>query len=268
MAHFRAVSGSHNTRRTFTPARCSAFTLVELLTVIGIIAVLAAILFPVFATVRGKARQTTCQSNLRQIGMAFQMYISDYDGLIPYARDSSDRAVPSMWSFSGSGCQTKINTMPMIHPWPDATQPGGFENGVLDSYIKSRDIWRCAGDTGFDYLDNNDSCGGPCPMPARPTMYEKYGGSYLFRTSLALAQIPLDNLNGRAPNGQTVGPAGINILFDGNGSWHGSPFALGRSSLRYVTLYGDGHAKFLTNDKYQEAWSTSIVSDPGANPCP
>ena len=59
------------------------FTLIELLVVIAIIAILAALLFPIFARARERARQTTCLSNLRQIGIAFSMYLSDHDGCYP-----------------------------------------------------------------------------------------------------------------------------------------------------------------------------------------
>jgi prepilin-type N-terminal cleavage/methylation domain-containing protein len=67
------------------PARrsTSAFTLIELLVVIAIIAILASILFPVFAQARGKARQASCLSNLRQIGTSLMMYAQDYDETLP-----------------------------------------------------------------------------------------------------------------------------------------------------------------------------------------
>ena len=63
--------------------RKNAFTLIELLVVIAIIAILAAILFPVFAQAREKARSISCLSNNRQIGTAFTMYYDDYDGRLP-----------------------------------------------------------------------------------------------------------------------------------------------------------------------------------------
>jgi len=74
------------------PSRNAAFTLIELLVVIAIIAILAAILFPVFAQAREKARQSACLSNLKQLSLGIVQYSQDYDESFPYSEDGLTRA--------------------------------------------------------------------------------------------------------------------------------------------------------------------------------
>jgi prepilin-type N-terminal cleavage/methylation domain-containing protein/prepilin-type processing-associated H-X9-DG protein len=99
--------------------RCG-FTLIELLVVIAIIAILAAILFPVFARAREKARQASCQSNLKQLSLGILMYVQDYDEMMP--REST-------WGVSGSFYHWWDTTMPYVknvqlHACPSTARSG------------------------------------------------------------------------------------------------------------------------------------------------
>jgi prepilin-type N-terminal cleavage/methylation domain-containing protein/prepilin-type processing-associated H-X9-DG protein len=106
------------------PGANRAFTLIELLVVIAIIAILAAILFPVFAQAREKARQTSCLSNLKQLGTSIMMYTQDYDETFPLGQQDN-------WTGA----------------WPTAVQP----------YVKSINVFRCPSDGNFSLPPNKAS---------------------------------------------------------------------------------------------------------------
>ncbi|MDD2486460.1 MAG: DUF1559 domain-containing protein [bacterium] len=107
------------------------FTLIELLVVIAIIAILASILFPVFGKARAKARQASCQSNLKQLGMAFAMYVQDWDEVFP--PQNKDNANQWGWVLR----QSKYITNNRIMLCPDAghlDHATGFDDFPNDSW--------------------------------------------------------------------------------------------------------------------------------------
>jgi prepilin-type processing-associated H-X9-DG protein len=103
--------------------------MIELLVVIAIIAVLAAILFPVFAQAREKARQAACTSNLKQIGTAFLLYVQDYDERLPDRRDLKS-ALPGGYR-------------PWSPAWPASDPRAGWAIPVVQPYLRNEAVWSC-----------------------------------------------------------------------------------------------------------------------------
>lgn len=118
--------------------RRTGFTLIELLVVIAIIAILAAILFPVFTRAKMKARETSCKSNMRQIGAAMQLYLGDWGGAFP---DHTSVGLTYTGTYSNELGTQWIQQF--SHRYKDASgMPAGMGK-VLRPYLKNLDVFKC-----------------------------------------------------------------------------------------------------------------------------
>jgi prepilin-type N-terminal cleavage/methylation domain-containing protein/prepilin-type processing-associated H-X9-DG protein len=154
------------------------FTLIELLVVIAVIAILAAILFPVFSRVREKARQTSCSSNLRQIGTAFQMYTVDYDDRLPDRRDLK-ASLPGGYKPWTS--------------WPTSDPRCGWAVTVIEPYVKNNGIWSCPSVTGATLGNAVQVVQASGPAAGSPV--SRY---WLWRFDRPDNPVPLDNFWGKS----------------------------------------------------------------------
>ena len=217
-----------HTPKPRTNAKPSGFTLIELLVVIAIIAILAAILFPVFAQARESARRTSCLSNLKQLGIAFQMYQQDYDGHFHKGAGINSPAV------NGFGPNTNIRGW---YHWPWYYAP----------YVKSVDVFDCPsspdgtenltgdnwgndGNYGYNYSGLTRDEGGPAYTDAqldRPTE------TFVFFDS-----------------GDTAVRVGTNdwpgLLEELDLDWNSKKEGAIRHQGRTNVVFADGHAKSVT----------------------
>jgi prepilin-type N-terminal cleavage/methylation domain-containing protein/prepilin-type processing-associated H-X9-DG protein len=216
-----------------------AFTLIELLVVIAIIAILAAILFPVFAKAREKARTAACESNCKQIGLAFVQYVQDFD-----------EKYPPMWVGPGGNNMTFGSEM-LVQPYiknqqaficPSDTNPNAGPSGWLGapgnfktSYLYNWNVgWNMnAGTTGIAMA--------ACVSPATTVCFACGGVQTNTTTPYVTVNSPI-----KASSWILWYPNDGNVS-GGNGDWAGPAV---RHNGMTVCGYLDGHVKVIMPDPW------------------
>jgi prepilin-type N-terminal cleavage/methylation domain-containing protein/prepilin-type processing-associated H-X9-DG protein len=248
----------------------SAFTLIELLVVIAIIAILAAILFPVFAQAREKARQSACLSNIKQLGNAWMMYAQDYDELLP------------QYSYGGSSANLLYGHVVAMMP-----------------YVKSQQVWVCPSAvkiaTNSRGVGDDDVCD-----PTKVSMGTRFGnpygyasGSYGYNNTYmgnyvaySLAEVPepagtvaLGETNGLVSNYSLARPTIWEDAVGVNGTCqpvktYGDSIGA-RHNLGLNILFADGHGKWMrktqlgdynNNGKLDDGWYARVKTSYAEKP--
>ena len=257
-----------NSRRTPAPR---GFTLIELLVVIAIIAILAALLFPTLSAARSSARTAVCQSNLKQIGTAVQVYAQDWDGAYPFGLDFADASVNGRSAWKSFPTDLYPNAYATVVELANRPNRGGFVDQVLKPYTKSQEIWRCPADIGLQYTNVKFIDPGPPEVSGTllhgditdgEAAYDVYHTSYGYFTELGFSNWTVD---------QAKSISDLVVFGDMAGYWH---TAFKRNSREKEVadtsdtehwamnvLFGDGHVR---NTKWQKYLHSFITIGPQA----
>ena len=244
-------------------SRRSAFTLIELLVVIAIIAILAAILFPVFARARENARRASCQSNLKQIGLGLIQYSQDYDEILIADWYGSNATV-------GPAKTLPPSSSLVSYKWMDAAFP----------YIKSEQVFNCPSATGnaaepYVYYRNLTADDRDVEKLSSYTIVHGYGANQPNRTppvshplpsigdsiSLARAEVPATTawvLDGNGYTNTQVTPVVEATATPAPGGTLTNPVNRHLETLN--VLYLDGHVKALRREVLERKNADNVIS--------
>lgn len=228
------------------------FTLIELLVVIAIIAILAAILFPVFGRARENARRSSCQNNLKQIALGFIQYAQDNDERLPLSTDgSSGDAEPDGWMYYSGFSTPPLRFAPA--------------QGSIYSYLKNAAVFVCPSDAAGRESGNSYASNSCVFQPLSPPVAGYNAGKNLSQfedTSkwmLLAEEAPISNLRAGSTDDayihlQTAANSHSTRHFEG-------------SNLAFL----DGHVKWLRADKISAdgyAIGGTGPATPGSTTCP
>jgi len=243
--------------------RREGFTLIELLVVIAIIAILAAILFPVFAQAREKARQASCVSNNKQMVLATLQYVQDYDETFPFGYG---HWIDGTWNTQANGVPFVGDTPPNWRTTNAAYVAGVGEywSNAVQPYTKNYQVVTCPSVANIADLGGVQAAGQPGPLNQTMT-YNGLLQSYALAGEQAPAQVPMitESLGKGALKGfQAPNPfikclpnatacryqpsaSGCTLSNPGStGNWFGFVDTAGVHGRGQTYAYCDGHVKF------------------------